>query len=57
MFITALFTIVLSYGNNQDTPLLMNGLRKCGIPFIMEFYSATNKNGFPSSKDYRHEPP
>jgi hypothetical protein len=24
-------TIHNSYGNNQDAPLLMNGLRKCGI--------------------------
>jgi hypothetical protein len=23
-----------SYGNNQDAPLLMNGLRKCGYIFI-----------------------
>jgi hypothetical protein len=30
MFIAALFTIA-KYGNNQDAPLLMNGLRKCGI--------------------------
>jgi hypothetical protein len=28
VFIAALFT---SYGNNQDAPLLMNELRKCGI--------------------------
>jgi hypothetical protein len=30
MFIAALFTIA-NYGNNQDAPPLMNGLRKCGI--------------------------
>jgi hypothetical protein len=30
MFIAALFTIV-KFGNNHDAPLLMNGLRKCGI--------------------------
>jgi hypothetical protein len=30
MFIAALFTIA-SDGNSQDAPLLMNGLRKCGI--------------------------
>jgi hypothetical protein len=30
MFIAALFTIV-GLGNSQDAPLLMNGLRKCGI--------------------------
>jgi hypothetical protein len=31
MFIAALFTITISFGNSQDAPLLMNGLRKCGI--------------------------
>jgi hypothetical protein len=30
MFIAAQFTIP-SYGNNQDSPVLMNGLRKCSI--------------------------
>jgi hypothetical protein len=30
MFIAALFTKP-SYRNNQDAPLLTNGLRKCGI--------------------------
>jgi hypothetical protein len=30
MFIIVLFTIAKS-GNSQDAPLLMNGLRKCGI--------------------------
>jgi hypothetical protein len=33
-----------SYGNSKDAPLLMNGLRKCGIYITMEFYSATKKN-------------
>jgi hypothetical protein len=32
-----------SYRNSQDAPLLMNGLRKCGI-YTMEFYSAMKKN-------------
>jgi hypothetical protein len=30
MFIVVLLTIV-KLGNSQDAPLLMNGLRKCGI--------------------------
>jgi hypothetical protein len=30
MFIASLFTTPSS-GNSQDSPLLMNGLRKCGI--------------------------
>jgi hypothetical protein len=30
MFIAALFTIA-KFGNSQDAPALMNGLRKCGI--------------------------
>jgi hypothetical protein len=30
MFVAEVFTIA-SYGNSQDAPLLMNGLRKCGI--------------------------
>jgi hypothetical protein len=32
-----------SYGNSQDAPELMNGLRKCRF-ISMEFYSATKKN-------------
>jgi hypothetical protein len=30
MFTATLFTIA-KHGNSQDAPLLMNGLRKCGI--------------------------
>jgi hypothetical protein len=41
MFIAALFTIA----KLCDVPLLMSGLRKCGIYlYTMEFYSAIKKN-------------
>jgi hypothetical protein len=44
MFIAALFTIAKLW-KQPRCPLLMNGLRKCGIYiYIMEFYSATQKN-------------
>jgi hypothetical protein len=31
MFIAVLLFTILKHGNSQDAPLLMNGLRKCGI--------------------------
>jgi hypothetical protein len=40
-----------SYGNGQDAPLLMNGLRKCSIYTQMEFYSATQKSEILSFTD------
>jgi hypothetical protein len=43
MFIEALL-ITAKLWNSQDAPLLMNGLRKCGVYTQMEFYSATKKN-------------
>jgi hypothetical protein len=43
VFTAALFTIAKLW-NSQDAPVLMNGLRKCGIYIQLEFYSATKKN-------------
>jgi hypothetical protein len=42
MFTAALFTISKLW-KEPRCPLLMNGLRKCGM-YTMEFYSATKKN-------------
>jgi hypothetical protein len=32
-----------SFGNSTDAPLLMNGLRKCGI-YTMKYYLAIKRN-------------
>jgi hypothetical protein len=38
--------ISLSYGNSQDAPLLMNGLRKCGIYAQWNFTQPQRKMKF-----------
>jgi hypothetical protein len=43
MFIAALFTKAKLW-NNQDTPLLMSGLRECVSIYLVEFYSAVRNN-------------
>jgi hypothetical protein len=43
IIIEALFTI-LSCRNSQDAPVLMNGLRKCGIYMKWNFHSTTKNN-------------
>jgi hypothetical protein len=42
MFVAALFTKLI-YGNSQDAPILISGLKNV-VLYTMEFYSATEKN-------------
>jgi hypothetical protein len=42
MFIAALFTIAELW-KQPDALQLMNGLRKCGVLYTVEFYSAIKK--------------
>jgi hypothetical protein len=39
VFIAVLFTIAKLWRNNQDTPLLMNELRKCGSYILWNLFS------------------
>jgi hypothetical protein len=49
MFIVALFTII-TYGNSQDAPLLINGLRICGIYIQWNFIQPQRKMKFSYSQ-------
>jgi hypothetical protein len=50
MFIAALFTIAIS-GSSQDVPLLMNGLRKCGIYIQWNFFQPQRRMKFCHSQE------